>query len=171
MAGVMSKDCLASIHQMSLHVGQLQGILIAEGINQSVESPDSWLAPDVALPKDAVLQDDFDVISAQLAESVPEIAESCMDRYPEFASVLQMSAVGAAEDFKNPFAGETILLEGEETSGLLPVTRSGGRVPRPRGKATDAYELWNHLNQVQDAILAWVGELFPEPSRHAKVLR
>ena len=165
MAGVMSKDCLASIHQMSLHVGQLQGILIAEGINQSVESPDSWLAPDVALPKDAVLQDDFDVISAQLAESVPGIAESCMDRYPEFASVLQMSAVGAAEDFKNPFAGETILLEGEM------ILRPGGRVPRPRGKATDAYELWTHLNQVQDAILGWVGELFPEPSRHAKVLR
>ena len=166
MAGVMSKDCLAAIHQMSLHVGQLQGILIAEGTNQSVESPDSWMAPDVALPKDAVLQDDFDAISAQLAESVPEIAANCLDRYPEFASVLQMSAFGAAEDFKNPFAGETILLEGGETDGQLTL-RPGGRIPRPRGKATDAYELWNHLNEVQDTILEWVGELFPEPSRHA----
>ena len=170
MAGVMSKDCLDAIHQMSLHVGQLQGILIAEGINQSVESPDSWMAPDVALPKDAVLQDDFDAISADLALSVPEIASECMDRYPEFASVRQMSAVGAAEDFKNPFAGETILNEGEETNGQMTL-RPGGRAPRPRGKATDAYQLWNQLHEVEDAIMEWVKELFLEPSRHAKVHR
>ena len=139
---------------MAQHVGQLQGILIAEGANQSVTTPDNWLQPAVALPTDQNLQDDFDVISGLLAMSVNEIAENCMENYGEFASVLQMSAVGAAEDFKNPFAGETIEL-------------AGGRVPRPSGKATDAYELWNQLNEAQDYILRWVKELFPNPSRHA----
>jgi len=170
MAGVMSKDCLDAIYQMSNHIGQLEGILIAEGINQSVESPDSWMAPDVALPKDAILQDDFDAITGYLALSVPEIAENCMDRYPEFASVLQMSAVGAAEDFKNPFAGETMLLEGGETNGQMTL-RPGTIIPRPGGKATDAYQLWNQLNEVQGAIMEWVKELILEPSRHAKVPR
>ena len=166
MPGVMSGDCLDAIHQMSLHVGQLQGILIAEGAKQSVVSPDDWTAPDVALPTDKNLQDDFDEISGWLALSVPDIAYYCMDRYPEYASVLQMSAVGAAEDFQNPFAGETIEMKGEEIEGEF-VLRGSDQIPRPRGKATDAYELWNQLNEVQDAILKWVKELFPEPSRYA----
>ena len=166
MAGYMNHDCLDAISQMSQHVGQLQGILIAEGANQSVTTPDNWLQPAVALPTDENLQDDFDAISAYLALSVPEIAESCMENYGEFASIMQMSAVGAAEDFKNPFAGETIELEGGGTGTQMPL-RPGGRVPRPSGKATDAYELWNQLNEAQDYILRWVKELFPNPSRHA----
>jgi hypothetical protein len=167
----MSKDCLDAIYQMSNHIGQLQGILIAEGINQSVESPDSWMAPDVALPKDAVLQDDFDTISEYLALSVPDIASACMDRYPEFASVKQMTANGMVEDFQNPFAGETGSLEIVEESDASATVRPGTITPRPGGRATDAYQLWNQLNAVQGAIMEWVKELLLEPSRHAKVLR
>ena len=168
MAGTMSGDCLEAIWQVTLHIGEMQGILSAEGTRQAVKAPDNWVVRPVALPTDEGIQEDFDLISQWLTIAVPDIAIECMDVIPEFPSVKQLTANGAAEDFQSPFEGETpqLLSAGETPTGDL-IVRPGPPIPRPGGVATDAYQLWNQLLEVQDAILDWINEIFLEPARYA----
>jgi hypothetical protein len=169
MAGFMSKECLDAMWQVTLHIGEMKGILIAEGANQSIEWPDDWMALPVALPTDADLQEHFDIISASLSSAVPDIASECMEVFPKFPSVKQLTANGAAEDFQFPFSGE---IPDTTRSDFPPVGEYGamkpyGYRPRPGGKATDAYQLWNQLSAAEDSIMDWVNEIFLEPSRYA----
>jgi len=168
MAGTMSKECLAAIWEVVLHIGELQGVLGAEGTKQGVLTPEDWLQRAVALPTDEGVQHDFDLVSEWIAVDLGGISEECMDAFPKFPSAKLLAANGAAEDFQNPFAGETQTLapNGETTTDVL-MLRPGPTIPRPGGVATDAYQLWNQLNEVQDAIMDWVNEIFLEPSRYA----
>ena len=168
MPGFMSKECLAAIWQVTLHIGEIKGILGAEGTRQNVEAPENWLVKPVALPTDVGIQEDLDTISRWLAIAVPDIANECMEVFPEFPSVKQLTANGAVQDFQSPFEGETPQLEssGETITGDLMI-RPGTPIPRPGGVTTDAYQLWNQLNEAEDAIINWIDEIFLEPSRHA----
>ena len=169
---MMNSKCLDAIWQVTLHIGQMQGILAAEATNQGIyEAPPgvSGLPPHltvpVALPTNEDVGNLFDIYSEHLNVGLSYIGQDCMDVVPDIGSVKQLTANGLAEDFQNPFAGETQhfdFLRKDEGLGIGMQERPP--TPRPGGKATDAYQLWKQLKTVEDAIMDWVNEIFlPRP--------
>ena len=169
----MNSRCLNAIWEVTLHIGEMKGILAAEAASQGIyEAPPgvSGLPPHltvpVALPTNEDVGSLFDIYSEHLNAGLSYIGQECMDVVPDIGSVKQLTANGLAEDFQNPFAGETRQFDFlTETAGGIGM-QERPPTPRPGGKATDAYQLWNQLNTVEDAIMDWVNEIFlPRPGQ------
>ncbi len=147
----MARECLEAIQEVFVHIGNLQGILIAEGSRQDVEMPDSWRAPAVAVPTDAGLRADFDLISEHLALEVTQIGNECIGEYLVQAppSQNEQNAMGETNSFRSPFQ--------------RPVGQRGRHSYAPT-----AQQLWFELNMINDFVADWVNEVLTTiPYRHA----
>jgi len=140
MAGNMNHDCLDAIWSIVKFHAYMESVLIQEGREQDAAKPKNWMLYPLALPQDVVGKATFNVYSEQLPTLLKDIAQECQSIYPESPPAQQLTAFGAAEDFKSPFA---------------------------RDSEPDPYELWNQLQEMEDAIMGWIDSIFLEPSRHA----
>ena len=148
MAGDMNTDCLEALWVASKYIAQMQEILVQEGHLQDAESPENWLSLPVAIPEDLWGKVRFDIYPQLLTQVMEDIAQNCQDRFPEHPSAEQLTVFGIAGDLKHPMTG-------------------GGPFGPWKPPETDAYKLWNQLNEYEYVILRWVDSIFLEPSRYA----
>jgi len=140
MAGDMNVECVSAIWSVVKLHAYMEQMLIHEGRLQDAAAPKDWQVYPLATPQEVVYRGVFDIYSEELARVLEGVAKECQAVYPESPPAEQLTAFGAVEDFKSPFA---------------------------RDSEADPYELWLQLGAIEDAVLDWIDSIFLEPSRYA----